>query len=777
MAANLTSFTAAILLLGLFCPGGAEASDSAEAPPLRLSATAIGDPSFDNAMSDLARDLLDRFPNYDLDTRFRLEFVARRYDAAERTIVALRNEPAARPEDHQQHVSNNFQYQIAARARAAEEHGQALGPAFASAFDTLVGPLDNETSALVLRMMNVGQYGGLSLTLVAPQLRKTVTDQLAGRKSGALSTDDAIALVRSYQVYQAYLLIERYAAASMALDDSRRYWIETNVRIPTSDGVMLCALVVRPRKMDRPVPTLFSFTIYADPVVSFSEARRVASHDYAGVIGFTRGKACGSGEPVPRERDGVDAVTIIGWIAARPWSDGRVGMFGGSYAGFTQWAAAKHRPKALKTIMTSVAMAPGINSPAEGAVADGGSFYWPHYAAAGPWLNGAANDDTQRWKDVFDRWYREGAAYRDLDQIDGTTNPWFDKWLAHPGLDTYWRSMLPTADEFRKIDIPVLATTGYFDGGMLGTLFYNHEHVRERRWAAHYLVFGPYDHGTGNRGTMDILGAHRTQMEGWALDDDALIDMGTLRFAWFDHIFKGAPKPELLKDRINFQVMGADEWRHVPSIDTMGPSATGFFIKPGAGGRHLLGAAADGSVPISLRVDLADRPNADLHDRPTAPDERLLAQGNGLVLETDAFPAGADLIGAFGVDLIFTTNKRDFDIRLEMFERSSDGVLRPLSTLTQRISFARDRRSRRLLDPGKTQHIAIRSGRVVARRMSRGSRVVALLSIPRGPEREINYGSGKPVSSETVEDAGDPLMIEFSPDTKLMLPIQTRETK
>jgi len=81
---------------------------------------------------------------------------------------------------------------------------------------------------------------------------------------------------------------------------------------------------------------------------------------YAGVEGFTRGKACSPDKPIPYEHDGADAAAVIDWISRQPWSDGRVGMYGGSYEGFTQWAAAKHRPKALKAMMPSVTAAPGI---------------------------------------------------------------------------------------------------------------------------------------------------------------------------------------------------------------------------------------------------------------------------------------------------------------------------------------------------------------------------------------------------------------------------------
>lgn len=67
--------------------------------------------------------------------------------------------------------------------------------------------------------------------------------------------------------------------------------------------------------------------------------------------GLTRGKGCSPGKPFPDEHDGADAAALSDWISRQPWSDGRVGVYVGSYDGFTQWAAAKHMPKALTAPM------------------------------------------------------------------------------------------------------------------------------------------------------------------------------------------------------------------------------------------------------------------------------------------------------------------------------------------------------------------------------------------------------------------------------------------
>ena len=58
----------------------------------------------------------------------------------------------------------------------------------------------------------------------------------------------------------------------------------------------------------------------------------------------------------------------------------------------------------------------------------------------------------------------------------------------------------------------------------------------------------------------------------------AQIDLGELRYQWFDHIFKGAPKPALLQDKVNYEVMGANTWKHAPSLAAMSDQTLRFYL-------------------------------------------------------------------------------------------------------------------------------------------------------------------------------------------------------
>ncbi len=193
---------------------------------------------------------------------------------------------------------------------------------------------------------------------------------------------------------------------------------------------------------------------------------------------YTRGKALSPDAPVPYEHEVTDVNAVIDWITHQSWSDGRVGMYGGSYEGFSQWAAAKHLHPALKTIVPYVAAIPGQGIPMENNVFINANYAWPFYVTNTKYLDNKTYFDNARWRALPNKWYASGAAYNCIDSIDGTPNPWLHRWLQHPAFDAYWQAMVPYKQDFASINIPVLTVTGYYDDGQISALQYLNDHYR-----------------------------------------------------------------------------------------------------------------------------------------------------------------------------------------------------------------------------------------------------------------------------------------------------------
>ena len=117
-------------------------------------------------------------------------------------------------------------------------------------------------------------------------------------------------------------------------------------------------------------------------------------------------------------------------------------------------------------------------------------------------------------------------------------------------------------------------------------------------------------------------------------------------------------------------------------------------------------------------------------------------------------------------------NKKDFDFQISLYELTPRGEYVQLAPYWARASHVNDLSHRRLLTPGKRQRLDFQSIRLMSRQLQTGSRVVAVLRVIKEPGRQINYGSGKNVSDETIADAKPPLMIRWFSDSYIQVPVR-----
>jgi putative CocE/NonD family hydrolase len=578
--------------------------------------------------------------------------------------------------------------------------------------------------------------------------------------------------VGDYNEREIYRAFGSTSADLITVDDAHRYTVQKDVTVAMPDGGSVCALIIRP--LGRPkLPALLQFTIYNDTLTLLRDARRSASNDYVGVIGLVRGKGCSPGDIVPYEHDGADAAALVDWIAAQPWSDGKVGMFGGSYSGFTPWAAAKQHPKALKSIMVGAPVAPGIDVPMEGNVFWNFIYPWPFYTTTNKTLDDKTYNDRARWAKLDHDSYTSGRPYRDLDKIDGVANPIFDRWISHPTYDVYWQRMIPYREEFSSISIPILQTAGYYYGGPGAAVYYLSQHVQYRPDAEHYFIIGPYDHLMAQRGTATAEGDVAT-ISGYTLDPSAKIDLTEVRYRWFDYTLKGAAKPAILADKINYEVTGANVWKHAPSLAAMATESVRYFLSAdiAASGDHAYRTsttATAASIPLS--VDFADRRDVDAQTPGGDVQDKALDSTNGLVFISEPLAKPTEMSGLFSGHLEFIANKSDFDFQVSLYELSTEGNYFQLAPYWSRASYVQDLTRRNLLVAEKPQSVDFRSVRLMSRQLKAGSRLVAVLSIVKEPGREINYGTGKEVADESIAAANTPLQISWFGGSYLDLPV------
>jgi hypothetical protein len=526
--------------------------------------------------------------------------------------------------------------------------------------------------------------------------------------------------------------------------------IQDSVLIPTKNGVPISAIVIRKKGNEKPLPAILFYTTYFQGSTDAILGKRSADRDYVGVVAYARGIRTNIKDYAPYEHEGTDIYDIIEWISKQTWCNEKVGMLGGSYTGFSQWATVKNIHPALKTIVPQVAVMPGFDMPMENNVPVRNILSW-------------SNDNIYKLKFLsrnlpFD-YFNSGISFRSLDSLAGQPNPIFQKWLQHPSYDNYWQSLVPTPKEYVKINIPILSTTGYYDGAQISALQYFKLHNKYNKNSNHYFVIGPYDHFGGQRKASPNL-------MGYDIDPVANISMADLAYQWLDYILKNGQKPEMLKDKVNYQVMGTNEWKHVASLDKMNNDTLQFYLN-----NYLL----DNKKPkqksfLSQTIDFKDRENQNNYFTPTIIFDTLDVS-NGIVFTTEPFEKEFTINGSFTGSLFATINKKDMDISMALYEILPDGKYFLLTRYVGRASYAKENSKRQLLKPNQKEFIPITNTRLVSKKIEKGGKLVILLNINKHPFEIINYGSGKDVNDETIKDAKEPLQIKWYSDSYIKIPV------
>jgi uncharacterized protein len=721
----------------------------------------VGDGSTPAVMRDLAERLLPVYQDADPDRYLAnlsaLQMVVGGYAAADESRQSLRDRRAS--PDRRQPVARAVIFDMYASAKTIEADKRiGFAEAFTAAFRDVVSKLNDQDAYAV--------SGWLATPLEAYRdaLQRSFDQQ---RSKDNISEPDALKLVWAYLSYDAYRNFGPLVGSLTSEEDSRRYVADAAETITTADGALIAVRVIRPKGAPdgpaKPLPTLLEFTIDE----SRHDGEECAAHGYNGVVAYVSGMRENSGKVIPFQFDGDRARAVINWIAKQPWSDGRVGMVGEGYSGFAAWAVAKRWPTALKAIATASPMAPGVDFPMSGSIFRNRAFGWS-YSVANGLATPTGSSDNAEWRELDRKWYASGRRYRDMGGLYGKANPLFLRWLNHPSYDRFWQKMIPYKKQFASVDIPVLTVTGYYAASEPAALYYFTQHLRYNPHADHTLVIGPYDDRTLQQGPP-------ASPRGPPLDSAAAINLRELRYQWLDHVFKGVALAPLFKDHVNYEVMGANVWRHAASIEAMAKGSLRFYLDTeGSADGHVLTLHKPSHAGfLEQTVNLTDRSDATW----VAASDVLVKKPpirNALTFVSEPLTKATEFTGAFSGRLSLTVNKMDMDLDIVLYERLVSGdylrLFGPANEL--RASYARDRIHRHLLQAGVHQELVFHSEHMAGRLLHAGSQLVLVLGINKRPDQEINYGTGSDVSEESIAEGKIPLRIRWYPDSYIEVPVR-----
>jgi putative CocE/NonD family hydrolase len=684
-----------------------------------------------------------------------IEILAGDYKASIKTIQSLRKNSATN-NGHPGYIP----YELFSKAKIKQMVSKAsFSEAYAAVFKTYLANCNDEQSYSATIVFTT--YDAVA------QFTNDFETKYKNITGSSLLFDEALILLKSYFLYHVFTLTEPIIFSETERDENNRYLIKEEVIITDKNGAEVSVITARKRDA-APMPAVLVFTIYADGS-NLKDALLAASKGYAGVVATSRGKRLSNDAIEPFKLEYKDVYTVIDWISHQAWNNAKVGMYGGSYNGFSQWASMKEKVHpALKTIIPSVSVAPGIDYPMENNVFPNFPYKWIPYVTNTKFLDNAANFDRDRWNTLERKWFESGKAYDKMDSIDGTPSPLFQEWIRHPSYDSYWQNMIPYKDEFSHINIPILTTTGYYDDGQRGAIYYYLEHLKYNPKATHYLLIGPYDHWGAQF-------ASSANLKGYRIDEVAHMNIKQgLVFDWFDYILKGTEKPAILQNKVNFQVMGTNTWMHTASLSEMSNDSLVFYLSPNKSKGHytLDTEKPKSTVDLQLEVDFKDRTkmnNIEYYPSPIIADSINL--NDGLVFMSEPFKKETIINGSFKGELKVEINKKDFDFGVTLYELTPEGRYFHLSFYIGRASYATSKEHRKLLTPNTATTITFDNTRIVSKKISKNSRIVIVINGNKNSYGQINYGTGRDVSSESIDDATIPLQLKINTESKILIPI------
>jgi len=529
------------------------------------------------------------------------------------------------------------------------------------------------------------------------------------------------------------------------------------VKIPLRDGVHLNATIYRPHGQQDPLPVIFTLTPYiADSYTS--RAVYFASHGFVYALVDVRGRGNSEGAFEPFSNEGRDGYDVTEWLAKQPYANGKVAMWGGSYAGFDQWSVAKEFPPHLSTIVPAAAAHPGVDFPFQYNIFGPYDEQWLTFTS-GVTGNAETFGNDSFWSEKSREMYKAHSAFDEYDKLVGNPSPVFQKWLQHPTPDAYYDAMVPTSEDYKKLSLPILTITGDFDGDQPGAFTFYKRHMQygsQDAKAKHYLIIGPWDHA-GTR-------SPKTEMGGLKFAEASALDLNKLHDEWYSWTMKSGPKPDFLKKRVAYWVIGAEQWKYADSLEAISNATLTFYLTSNGDASDvfhsgsLLPSSAGISGSDSWTYDPLDNRAGDAE--PAENPNYLTSQsgilnmfGEGLIYHTEPFADATEVTGFPKLTLWLTMDVPDTDLEVSLYELSPAGSSLALSSSTMRARYRDSLRDAKPVPAGVPQKYLFDNFTFISKKVEKGSRLRLVINSINSPSSEKNYNSGGVVAKETGADA------------------------
>jgi putative CocE/NonD family hydrolase len=522
------------------------------------------------------------------------------------------------------------------------------------------------------------------------------------------------------------------------------------VKIAMRDGVNLAADVYRPDTDDKNAkfPVILQRTPYGREKAM--EANYYAKRGYVFVAQDVRGKFDSEGEWQPFVNEARDGYDTVEWCAAQSWATGAVGMIGGSYLGFVQWAAARENSPHLKCLIPIVSPPdPFFNIPyAYGTFFLWGDVWWTAI------VEGKAMNAIPKFIDLTPF---KTLPVSDVDKaVLGHHVPFFQEWIRHDTNDDYWQQVNFNDKMKTMPPLPALHISGWFDGDGIGTKR-NYAAMTESGHANQRLIYGPWTHAVNTStkiGKMDF-------------GPQAVRDLDTLYLRWFDHWLKGVKNGVEKEKPVEVFLMGRNEWRQFSAWPPREAIPTRWYLHSAG---HANADKSDGRLSQS-KPSATEKPDHFTYDpaKPLIPTgfekalqasgdteaatgaEKPLADPQVLTYTSDALPHDVIVTGPLSMHLAAASSALDTDWFAALADVGPDGSEAGLCQSIIRARFRKGFDKATLLTPGEVADYTIdlwATGNV----FKKGHKIRVIVSSSFFPiyDRNLNTGDSNATTTKMI---------------------------
>jgi putative CocE/NonD family hydrolase len=446
----------------------------------------------------------------------------------------------------------------------------------------------------------------------------------------------------------------------------------------------------------------------------------------------------------PLRQESADTEDTLNWLGRQNWSNGRIGMTGGSYLGIVQWKAALLNNRYLKAIFPVVA---------------GCDDYFDRFYSAGGALKLAQRlewmSENVRAPEFPKPKFLDFVLHLPLRSSDrlatGRTVDFFQKALAHPAYDSFWK-YLSTREKLEKVRVPVFSVGGWYDNFVESDL--DAFRLMRNNGRMHRILIGPWPHNMSYEFT------------GVDFGPDAKLPIRKYQIEWFDYWLKGEPKQTSEHSAANppahIFIMGANRWRDEQEWPLSRARPTPFYLSSGGRANTL-----NGDGRLQTTAPRQQKPDQFVYEpKNPAPTEggavccnpRVLPWGprdqravekrkDVLVYSSAPLTRAMEVTGPVRVILYVSTSQQDTDFTAKLVDVFPDGEARNLTDGILRLRYRESLQKPMLARPGEVYPIVIDAG-VTSNQFGEGHRIRLEISSSNFPRFDRNPNTGRPIADE-----------------------------